>query len=133
MSHSPIDSDVQTAGLRKYTPTAVWVSALLAIVLVTFPAVGVAYGLASIPHTDRGCGADSGPICGDHEINLNLSLFGGAVIWALLLLVVLSVVLGNLAARRPLRYWPWLLTVLGYSFAVVGVAFLVFRADRILR
>lgn len=112
---------------RRRTPAVLWLFTALAAVLLWFPVSGVGGGLASIPHTGRGCDAGSGPICGNQGEALWASAVFAAVIAALYLGALLTITVDN--RRVPgHRHWPGPVALTAYAAILFLGAFLLGRS-----
>lgn len=110
-------------------PAGLWAATVLTIILATIPLIGVAYGLASIPHSGRGCELQSGPICGDQAENLSVWTF--LLVITLLMFVIWAGIL-NIANFR--RYSPRQralppLAIVSFCLVVLGIATAIFKSQ----
>ncbi|MDQ0709961.1 hypothetical protein QFZ52_002613 [Arthrobacter woluwensis] len=119
---------VSTAGTARATPAALWLFTVLAAIFLWFPVSGIGGGLASVPHTGRGCDAGSGPICGNQAEALWASVMFAAVIVVLYLGAVVIVAVEHRGRTRSLRAWPPLLALAGYVAALFLGSYLLGRS-----
>lgn len=116
-----------TDGIARATPAVLWLFTVLAAVFLWFPVSGIGGGLASVPHTGRGCDAGSVPICGNQGEALWASAVLAAVIAALYVGALVIITIENRRLTRR-RHWPAPVTLTAYAVVVFLCSFLLGRS-----
>ncbi|WFR83657.1 hypothetical protein [Arthrobacter sp. Y-9] len=119
---------VSTGGTARATPAILWLFTVLAAIFLWFPVSGIGGGLASVPHTGRGCDAGSGPICGNQAEALWASTVLAAIFAALYVGAVVIVAVEHRGRTRSVRAWPPLLALAAYAAALFLGSYLLSRS-----
>lgn len=124
MTHTVTDAEIAPAW-GKQNLTLLWSLSAFAAVLLVAPAIGVGTLLAQIPHTNRGCTADDGPICGDQAFLLQLSAVSALILLSLYAygMLILKVGSGEQGSWKPVLSAG--LAVLGCALLVLAIAYAV--------